>query len=84
MSMELFSDDCSSCRPAIVNTKTGEVFADDHPIMQTVLGVWKHTTRQERVIFHRVTCCNSKNPVDLLLFQRIAVRICEAIEKDID
>jgi hypothetical protein len=84
MSIELFSDDCSGCRPAIVNAKTGEVFADNHPIMQKVLGVWKCTTRQERVIFHRVTCCNSRNPIDLMLFQCVALRICNAIEQEID
>jgi hypothetical protein len=82
MSMEVFSDDCPGCRPAVVDVETGKVLAKDSPIMQTVLAVWATTTREERVAYHRVCCGNSRNQVDLRVFQGIATRMQTALTAD--
>ena len=82
MSFEIFSDDGPGCRPALVDITTGKVLPADNPAMQKVLSVWKHTSRDERVAFHRVCCSNSRNPVDMLVFQGIASRFKTALSAD--
>ena len=70
-----FSDDCPGCRPGMMDTQTGQVLPDDHPLMRHVLEVWSKTTLKERRAWHAVTCQNSRTKEDLKLARRIMKRI---------
>ena len=66
MPIKLFSDECPGCRPAVMD-HTGAVLEDDHPMMQSINRAWSRTTLGQRQAFHRCTCLNSCDPVDLAL-----------------
>ena len=80
MSFQTFDAECSGCKPALVDTQTGEVFPDDNPSMQIVLRLWGATTLAERQAWHRVTCQSSKSPGDLLHARAFAERIEHALK----
>jgi hypothetical protein len=70
MSIKIYNEDCSGCRPAAMDPKTGEVLPDDHPLMQRILRAWGQTSRTQREAWHKVnkvTCQNSRDPRDLKL-----------------
>jgi hypothetical protein len=67
MPLHLFSDDCPGCRPAAVDTRTGQALPDDHPLMQKILRAWGRTTLEQRQAWHAVTCLNSRKPTDMEL-----------------
>lgn len=81
MSIEVFSDDCPGCRPAMINLATGERFPDDSPPMLAVLEVWKNTTVGQRLAWHRVTCQNSRTEMDLLFCQGLQRLLQTALER---
>jgi hypothetical protein len=81
MSRTKFEDDCSDCRPALINPQTGEIAADTEPAMQVVNAVWEGTTRAERVAFHRATCLNSQDTEDMHLMAGIMNRIKAGLDQ---
>jgi hypothetical protein len=79
MSFDRFSDDCSGCRPSLIDVKTGKVLPEESREMQAILNVWRRTTLRERLVFHRVTCLNSRIRSDLRTFQIISERMQKAL-----
>lgn len=75
MSLEKFNDDCSGCRPVIIDIKTGAVLPDDDPYMKRVLEVWAVLTREEKEAWHAVTCQNSRDPWTLEVVQDLVRRM---------
>lgn len=65
MSFEQYEEECSGCRPVVLDVKTLKALPPEHPIMQAVNSVWEQTTRAEREAFHRVTCQNSRDASDV-------------------
>jgi len=74
MSREVFDDNCPGCRPAILDPITKRVLPEDDPIMVKMLEVWAGTTLQEREMYHRVMCLNSRDPLDLFIVRGIVER----------
>ncbi len=64
MSREAHDDTCADCRPALV-LPTGVSLPDDAPSMQIVLRVWGTLTLAEKQAWHRFTCQNSRDPLDV-------------------
>ena len=81
MSRQKFDDQCSGCRPAVVDAKTGKVLPDDSPQMRCVLSVWAGTTREEREAFHRFTCLNSRTKSDIQTMADLSARFQRALEE---
>lgn len=79
MSRESHDDECAGCRPVLLNPATGEVMLEGRPEMVAVLRVWGETTREEREAFHRVTCDNSREAVDLALLRGVTDRMQGAL-----
>ncbi len=79
MSIELFSDECAGCRPAMIDMTTGKPVPEDAAFMRAILGVWAGTTRGERLAWHRVTCQNSRNEMDMLFCHGLQKRFQAAI-----
>lgn len=75
MSREHFDDACPGCRPAMADAKTGKLLADDSIEMQTVNRLWGETTREERLMWHRFTCQNSRALVDVQFATTFALRL---------
>lgn len=72
-----FCDTCPGCRPAMVDTRTGEVVPADHPLMIATNWVWDHeTTYAERKAFIDVTHHNKHGPEEL----RLAVSVMNKIQ----
>jgi hypothetical protein len=80
MSFEQYDEECSGCRPVVIDTKTSKALPPEHPIMQSVNSVWAQTTRAEREAFHRVTCQNSRDASDISLIQKISATIQASLE----
>jgi hypothetical protein len=80
--MKVYSDDCSGCRPVLLDIKTSMVLGDDTPEMQKILRIWDLTTRNERNVYHRVCCQNSRNPRDIAIFLGITSRMKVALTAD--
>jgi len=70
-----FSDDCPGCRPAIMDLRTQKVLPEDSPEMVAIAVMWAETTLNERLVFHRVTCRNSRDPNDLKIFTQLGERM---------
>lgn len=79
MSRDRFDDECPGCRPAMVDVKTGRLYADTSAEMQVVNRLWTETTPQERQAWHRVTCQNSRALVDLPRAKEFADRVEAAL-----
>ena len=80
MSKEQYSDHCEGCRPAIMDIDTHERLPDDSPTMLRVFKVWDtETTYEQRVVWHRVMCLNSRTTHDL----RIAKQLADALGGDL-
>ena len=70
MSRESHDDNCEGCKPALIDTTTGQPLAPDSPMMQAVMGVWAKTTLPQRQAWHRVTCLMSRDPEDVRLAEQ--------------
>jgi hypothetical protein len=81
MSWKQFEEDCSGCRPVLIDTQTGQVSAPDSPEQKIIDDLWGATTKPERVAWHAVTCLNSRAPEHLTLMQGFAQRIQEGLKK---
>jgi hypothetical protein len=75
VSFDKFEDNCEGCRPACINPETGEVLAEDDPVMIAINRVWESTTLEERKAFHDVCCLNSRNHADLAHVNQIVTRV---------
>jgi hypothetical protein len=80
MSWEEFDDNCPGCRPAILDLETGKALPEEHPLMVKMAGVWATTSLAERRAWHRVTCLNSRDNLDLLLAENLVARFKAAAE----
>lgn len=79
MAKHEFCDHCPGCRPALVDAQTGEVMADDDPIMISINNIWNHeTTYDMRKAFIEVTLHNSRDERDISLFRQIISKFEEA------
>jgi hypothetical protein len=75
-----FCDHCPGCRPAFINSQTGEVLSDDDPMMIIVNKIWnKETTYEMRKAFIEVTLHSSQDRNDLLLANQVVSKFKEAI-----
>jgi len=81
MSYQEHQDDCPLCRPAVIDVNTNRVLSDDAPIMKAILGVWAGTTLEERQAFHRFTCLNSRETVDMNLMAGLQQRMAIAMRQ---
>jgi hypothetical protein len=78
-----FCDDCSGCRPALLNVETKQVLSNDDPIMVIVNRVWDNdTTYAQRRAFIEVTLHNSNHPAEIRLFEQVSDMIHEALHKE--
>lgn len=81
MSREAFDDDCPDCLPVLLNAETGQKLAPDDPAQKKMDAVWAKATRAQKEAFHRVTCLNSRDVIDLVLMQKLA-KSFEATDED--
>jgi hypothetical protein len=66
MSWETYDDECLGCKPILVDPVTFKpIYPDHHPVMQAVFKFWKTVGKEDKLIWHRVTCLNSRRPDDL-------------------
>lgn len=76
-----YIEGCRGCRPCVVDPVTGEVLADDSPVMHAINALWdKNTTRTERQAFFRVTVLNSRSAIDVGICQGLMERIQVAMK----
>jgi hypothetical protein len=74
-----FCDHCPGCRPALIDTVTGQPLPDDSPVMLTVNRIWNHeTTYAEREAFIKVTLHNSRVPEVIELAAGVARKFSAA------
>jgi len=79
MSRDRFDDECPGCRPAMMDVKTGRLFADDSAEMSAVNRLWGATTPEERRAWHRFTCQDSRAPEDMILVRAFSDRVQAAL-----
>lgn len=65
MSITRFDDECSGCRPALLDARTGHPLPDDSVEMTVILQLWREASLEERRAWHRFSCQNSREPRDL-------------------
>jgi len=51
------------------------------PVQQAAQRAWAKTTRTQREAFHRFTCLNSREPVDMQLVDQINRMVVEEAKK---
>lgn len=74
-----FCDNCSGCRPALLDMETQQPMSNDNPIMIEVNRVWDNeTTYAQRRAFIEFTLHNSRNPSDVSRAQEVMQKIQEA------
>lgn len=74
-------EECSACRPTVINTTTGEMLPDTDPRMQAVMTVWDSMPLAGKEAFHRFTCLNSREPFDVLVVRGMQSAIRKEMEK---
>jgi len=79
MSWSAFDDECTGCKPSMMDVETGLVLPDHAPPMKIVLRLWGETTLAERQAWHRVTCLNSRSLVDVQLAKNFMDRVQAAL-----
>lgn len=79
MSREAFDDECPGCRPALVDPRTGEKYADSSPPMVALNAVWAATPVETRRAFHRVTCLDSLAFMDIEAASNLMVSFKHAL-----
>lgn len=80
MSHDRFDDECSGCRPMMLDVQTRRPLADDSIEMKIVNRLWNETSVEERLAWHRFTCLNSRTVEDLLFCKAFSDRIQAALE----
>lgn len=82
MSWKKFDENCKGCRPAIKDLHTGEVYPDEHPVMQKILAAWALFPREVHEAFHRCCCLNSRDPKDMRIMMQIADMVKKALAEE--
>lgn len=76
---QTYDPTCPGCRPAMMDYKTGQVFAPDHPTMVIVNRVYDAASYAEQEAFFEVCVKNSQKPQDRELAMGLMNRIQKAI-----
>lgn len=71
------AENCPGCRPVVVDQTTGKILPESHPTQRAAVRAWRNALPAQRTAWHRVTCLNSQNPIDLAMAQAIVDRIAE-------
>lgn len=75
MSLEKFEHDCPGCRPALIDTETGEVLPDEHPLSQAAFAIFNQMTLPEKQAWHRLTCLNARDPEAVAVMRNFTQRM---------
>lgn len=81
MSRETFTEDCSGCRPALIDPKTGRRVPDDDPSVVIVNRVFDGLSRADKVAWHRFTCLNARDLAAISAVKRFSDQV-EAAGKE--
>lgn len=74
-----FCDHCPGCRPALIDTATGQPLPDDSPVVLTVNKIWNtQTSYAEREAFINVTLHNSQATDAIMLAAGVARKFSDA------
>lgn len=74
-----FCDHCEGCRPALIDSETGKVYAQDSPLMLEINRIWnKETTYAERKAFIDVTLRNASDAESFRLAASVAAKFSGA------
>ena len=79
MSHDAFDDECTGCRPAMLDVKTRQLLPDDAPEMVTVLRLWNALSLKDKRAWHRFTCLNSRAKEDIAFAKRFSDCVQEAL-----
>jgi len=79
MAWSVFDDECTGCKPSMMDVETGQVLSDHAPSMKIVFRLWGETTLAERQAWHRVTCLSSRSLVDVQLATDFMDRVQAAL-----
>jgi hypothetical protein len=67
---------CPGCRPVVFDPQTGKIAAG---LTEAAGQAFDSVSPESRKAWHRVTCLNSRDPIDLIL----AKKIIEALQRGI-
>jgi hypothetical protein len=81
MSRDRYNDDCPGCRPALLDVNTGKPLKADDPIMVATNKAFDGSSRAIRQAFHNFTCNNSRDPMDLMLVDKLRERMLTEVSK---
>lgn len=65
-------ENCPGCRPVVFNPATFRALPSSHPAQRAADQAWRDALPAVRVAWHRVTCLNSRNPVDVAMARTLA------------
>lgn len=66
---------CAGCRPAVFNPETGSV---DEPLTLIAEKIYDAATPETRRAWHRVTCLNSRDLIDVNLAKSMVIALQRA------
>lgn len=75
-----YDDNCAGCQPAIMDPKTGQKLAEDHPVMVMVRAYWKTVPMDLKRACHRVWCFNSRTPADMAAVEKVSHGMSAAMD----
>lgn len=75
---------CPDCVPVFLDMGTGEVLAQTHPAMVSIMKIWNTSPFKARQAYMNVTAFNSRDPVDLALMQPLLERMEAAFRVAMD
>jgi hypothetical protein len=81
MSRNVFADDCSGCRPVLLDPKTKQPFPSDDPAVTLVNRIFDGLSRADKVAWHRFTCLNARDPEAIMAVKRFSEQV-EAAGKE--
>lgn len=80
MNYHPYDPKCPHCTPAMINVKTGEVYADDSPVMVAIMKVWNAAPFKERQAYITFTCSTTPDPKDVSVATPLIKRIEDALK----
>jgi hypothetical protein len=81
MSRKAFSEDCSGCRPALLDPKTRRPLPNNDPAVILVNKVFDELSQADKVAWHRFACLNARDLEAIMAAKRLADRF-EAAGKE--
>ena len=82
MSRKVFADDCSGCRPVLLDPKTKQPFpVATIPAVTLVNRIFDRLSRADKVAWHRFTCLNACDPEAIMAVKRFTEQV-EAAGKE--